>query len=64
MVFSPNSENDPKAWQREIFFRIKQKRRKAWIHTDGTCTFEGSSVEKGFHLSQPECVISEEPLEP
>jgi len=34
MVFSPNSETDPNVWQREIFFyRIKQKRRKAWIHT-------------------------------
>lgn len=47
-----------------FFLRIKQKRRKVWIHTDGTCTLERSSVEKGFHLLQPECGISEEPLGP
>lgn len=50
MVFFTSSETDPTVWQREIFLRIKQKRRKVWIHTDGTCTFEGSSVEKSFHL--------------
>lgn len=46
--FSLCSEPDPTVWQREIFSRIKRKRRKVQIHTDGTYTFEGSSVEKGF----------------
>lgn len=48
--FSLPTQRPIQHWQREICLRIKQKRRKVWIHTDGTGTFEGSSVENNFHL--------------